>query len=390
MKILFVHNHYGDGVGGGEEILTKRQSLLLNSYGHQVYEYYRKNSEFINLSIYKKIIFSKNLIYSKKSYHDIQKIIKYFKPDIMHVHNFWMILSPSIFQAAKDLGVSTVINLNNYRLTGCINGLMLRNGNICSLCLGKNPWRAVLYKCYSNNFTASIIKYLMYTNSIYNKIWLKYIDAFVVGTEFGKKLFISNKIPKSKLFTIPNFIEDPLSKSGYIKPGFGALIISRLSQEKGLLTIVKAWNNIKYPLTVVGDGPLRSELNKCSNKNIIFTGYINNTKLDELYNKSAFTIFPSECYEGFGLTTIESMAYCRPVIGVNLGTRKEIIKNGYNGLLYELKNIVDLQNKVRMLVENKNLLNQMSKNARKTYDDYYTPKVVYNKFSSMYSKLINI
>ena len=141
LNILLVHNNYGDGVRGGEEWLVRRQATLLRSHGHVVNEYYRKNSEFSKKSFFEKMININEIIWSENSYNEIKEVISKHKPDIMHVHNYWLILSPSIFRAAKEMGVATVQNVNNYGLTACINGLFLRDSKPCEACVGAGSWK---------------------------------------------------------------------------------------------------------------------------------------------------------------------------------------------------------------------------------------------------------
>ncbi|MGA2463609.1 MAG: glycosyltransferase family 4 protein [Thermodesulfobacteriota bacterium] len=388
MRILFVHNHYGDGVRGGEEWLVRRQSMLLRSNGHEVQEYYRKNSEFIRKPLWQRLTQFRNLIWSKTSYYDVQKQIEEFKPDIMHVHNFWMILSPSIFRAAHDKGVATVLSLNNYRLAGCVSGLMLRNGKPCKLCAGRNPWRSILYGCYGGRRTRSLVKYMMYDRSKREGVWESEVDAFVASTEFGRRAFIAGGLPAGKVYMMPEFAQDPLEGGG-ISPGRGAIVVGRLSPEKGLHTLLKAWQAIDYPLTVVGEGPLRAELERKAPAQVKFTGFLEDRELGELRLRSAFTVFPSECYEGFGSVMVESLASGRAVIACNLGGRAEVIQHGENGLLYNPGDANDLRCKVIEMLKDPQKIQTMGFNARQTYVNKYTVEQGYKSLIDIYKKVVS-
>jgi glycosyltransferase involved in cell wall biosynthesis len=382
MRILYIHNYHGDGVVGGEEILLNQQLDIMRAHGHEVYECYRKNSEYLDKSAWRKVVEFRNLIWSEEAYRDIQRQIRLYKPQIMHVHNFWMTFSPSIFKAAHDMGVSTVINLNDYRLV-CGNALLLRNGRPCELCIGKNPWRLILYRCYGNSLIPSIAKYLMLCNSVKNNVWINDVDAFISLTEFGRNIIAAHGIPIEKLHVVSDFRQDPLLNTKPCTPGQGAIVICRLSAEKGLYTLMKAWKDIEYPLTIVGDGPLRKELEILAPPSVRFIGFKSGAELYKLREQTAFSIFPSECYEGFGATMIESMAVGRAVVACDIGARSEAITHGINGLLYQPLNPEDLRDKILYLIHNNDILVQMGHNARDTYLCRYTAEQHYKGLSAI-------
>jgi len=389
-NILLVHNHYGDGVRGGEEWLVRRQAALLRAHGHTVTEYYRKNSEFSTKSFLKQLQHLPDVIWSDRAFDEIQRVIRLHKPDIMHVHNYWLILSPSIFRAAKEMGVATVHNVNNYGLTACINGMFLRDGKPCEECVQFSSLRGVLHACYGQSHARSLLRYLMIKKSYQENVWKKDVDAFFTLTAFGKKKIVENGIPEKKVHVINDFVQNPFPKDQFqIPAGYGAIAVSRLSPEKGLFTLLKAWRNIDYPLTIVGDGPLRQALESLAPPNVKFTGFIDDSALRRLWLDSAFTVFPSECYEGFGSVIVESMSYGRLVVATDLGSRPEIIQHGYNGLLYKPLDPASLTETIQKLIRDGSSIQRMGKNARITYLKQFDAEVIYKKLIKVYQHILS-
>ena len=389
MRILQVHNHYGDHAQGGEANVADAEAILLTEHGHEVMKYERTNAEiYKNGSIKDKIRAFRDVAWSKKSYLEIQEVIRNFRPDIMHVHNYWLVLTPSIFASAKKCGVPTVLTLHNYRLI-CPGGQFLRNNKICELCLDGSPLRAILYCCYpGGSILKSLLSVRLYLETRKRKYLSSVLDAYIALSDFGRKKFIEGGLPQEKVHVKPNFIKDPYGYTEAPLLGTGAVVIGRISPEKGLKTLLKAWHDIDYPLMVVGDGPSMDEAKQLASTNVTFTGQISHDSALRVCKESLIFLFPSDCYEGFPLSLLEAMATGRAIIASDLAPRRESISDGKTGLLFEAGNSNDLRNKVMHLINNSQLCKQLGAAARRTYLEKYTPSKNYEMLIDIYRGIL--
>ena len=386
MRILTIHNHYGHYLTGGEGNVFDAEGELLESHGHTVRKYIRTNSEVLNASFFKKVKAYWEAPWSRKEYDTISQEIRHFRPDVMHVHNFFLIISPSIFRAAKDAGIPTVATCHNYRLLSPCSQL-IRNGRICELCLNKNPWRIMLYRCYRNSVWASFLRYRVYYLSKYKHHWLDDIDAFITLTQFGKNKFIECGFPVERLYVKPNFISDFSDPKVDYSQKSGAIFVGRLSSEKGLKLLMNAWAKIDYPLAVFGDGPIREEIEEMAPENVSFHGTVSHQEVLEYMKKAKFLVFPSEWYEGFPCVLVESLSMGLPIIASNLGAMAEIIDDGRTGLLFEPGNTENLQKKVRKLIEDRGFCEQIELAGRQEYLKKYTPEKNYKILMDIYNRV---
>jgi glycosyltransferase involved in cell wall biosynthesis len=389
MRILTVHNYPGDYASGGEGNVFEAETCLLRAHGHEVKQFQCTNAEFMQAGLFRRAKAFIDAPWSSYGYKKIQKAIREFQPDLIHVHNFFFVLSPSIFRAAKDMGVPTVVTLHNFRFISPCSQL-LRNGQICELCLNKNPWRIMWYRCYRESFLDNLLRYRIYYSSKKKYGWLQDIDAFISLTDFGKKKYIEGGLPQSRIYIKPNFIDDPgykVFESGNNKK-YGALFVGRISPEKGIATLLKAWRGIDYPLRIVGDGPQMEQLQFFRSNNCRFEGFKKHTDAIQMMKEASFLIFPSESYEGFPLTILEAMASGTPVLATDLGPRKDIVVDGKTGLLFRTGDFNDLREKAEWFIAHPELCDVMGKNAREEFLAKYTAEKNYPLLMNIYYRAI--
>ena len=387
MKILTVHN-YPDFACGGEGRVFQEEATLLSQHGHEVKAYECTNGELMKGGWKEKVKAFIDAPWSPDGYRVIRDEIRSFRPDIMHVHNFFFTLSPSIFSAAKDEGVTTVTTLHNYRLVAPCSQL-LRNDHVCEKCVGKNPWRIMFYRCYRSEFMANWLRYRVYYSGKKKYDWLKNIDAFIALTDFAKKLFIRSGVPQERIHVKGNSISDPYNgsgTSGSIESAVGAIYVGRISQEKGLLTLMDAWSDIDFPLSIVGDGPLMKEVRRVAPSSVRFLGEQSNKEALRLMGNASLVLFPSLGYEGFPILLLETMALGRPVIASNLGPRGEIVKDGETGLLFEPGDAKSLAEKIRWLLTHPEEMKRMGGKARQLFLEKFTMESNYSQLLQIYQK----
>jgi len=387
MKILIVHNHYGNYAIGGEAAVMKAEVDLLKSYGHEVHVYERTNSEINNFRIIDKFKFLFNYTWYRDSYLEMLQKLDELHPDVMHVHNYKWLLTPSIFLAAKDRNIPTVHTLHNYWMVAPCASLM-KFGKVCELCHeNNNPKYILKYRCRKEGSLISSILNYHYFKTIKRKNKLsKLIDVYISLTSFAKQKYVVSGIPEDKIVVKPNFLKDPLNKN-VVGDNNYALFVGRLSFEKGAEFLVKSWEKIDFPLKIVGDGPQRQFLN-FDNKNIEFLGWKNSEEVFALLSRASFYIFPSLLYEGFPISLLEAMAMGKIIIASDLGARKEMIQDNYSGLLYDVNSKTDFVNKIHWIINNREQARQLGENARNSYLEKYNPESNYEQLMKIYEKAI--
>ena len=389
MRILIVHNHYGNFATEGEAQVAQAEFELLRSHGHIVSKYAATNAEIETLTLAGKCQSLSQVGWSKEGSERIGAAIDEFRPDLMHVHNYWFRLTPSIFAAAKERSVATVLTIHNYRLA-CPAATFLRNGKPCELCMDGKASRILIHRCYpGGSWLKSLLAYRLYRETRKRQFLASLVDAYIALTDFARQKALVGGLPSEKLYVKPNFMVDPLDGGAPTAPKEGAIYVGRISPEKGVMGLLEAWRNIDYPLTIVGDGPQMAEARRAAGSRVKFLGNRPHDDVPRLIEQSAFLVFPSEWYEGFGLTLIEAMAAGRAVIATDLGSRREIVKDGRTGLLYLSRDIQDLTSKVRRLISDRNLCARMGAAGREVYRAEYTPAKNYETLIRIYEEAIN-
>jgi glycosyltransferase involved in cell wall biosynthesis len=390
MRILVVVNHYGNFVTqGGEPQVVHAEVELLRSHGHIVSKYEATNAEIEELTLVGKCQSLLQVGWSKTGYERVSVAIDAFRPDLMHVHNYWFRLTPSIFAAAKERGVATALTLHNYRLA-CPATTFLRKGRPCELCMDGKASRILIYNCYpGGSWLKSLLAYRLYQETRKRQFLASLVDAYIALTEFGRQKVLAGGLPSEKLYVKSNFMFDPLNGETPTPPRDGAIYVGRLAPEKGVLGLLEAWRDIDYPLTIVGDGPQMLEARRAGGSQVKFLGSRSHDDVLRLIEQSAFLVFPSEWYEAFPLTLLESMAVGRAVVASDLGPRREIVTDGQTGLLYRSGDIQDLTSKVRRLISDRSLCATMGAAGREAYLAKYTPATNYQALIRIYEEAVD-
>lgn len=329
MKILMIHNKYQSNNIGGEDIVYKNElESLQNKLGKENVFCFEVSNDDINKI---KLIFS--IWFSFKYYNEVKTIIKENGIDLVHIHNFYPLLSPSIFKASKDAGTKVVHTLHNYRLW-CISGILYRdNYGICELCTKKKfSLFGIFNKCFRKSLIQSLLAQFSFWFYRASKVF-ENIDYFFVLTNFQQEKIQSLGIDRNKIILKANSLKMDFgieqNKKNYIYVG-------RLEESKGIFELLKVWRTLddKYILTIIGGGEKEEELKtKYFQKNIVFKGKCSRNETLKCIAQSKYLIQPSLWYETFGLTIIEAMSFGVPVIGFNIGTRNNFIKNEHNGFI---------------------------------------------------------
>ena len=308
-----------------------------------------------------------------------------FGPDVVHVHNFFPLLTPAIYDACRDAGVPVVQTLHNYR-TICAGAMLMRSGRPCEDCIGSSPYRAVLHGCYWDSRPASLAVARMVAMHRRRGTWETKVDRFIALTEFAKNRFVKAGFPADRIVVKPNFVED--RTVGEAARG-GALFVGRLSPEKGINTLLRAWDGLDAPLRIAGDGPLLDSLSGADMTNVSVLGRTKPEAVSGEMARAEFLVMPSEWYETFGLVIVEAFCQGLPVIASRLGAMAEIIEDGVTGLHFTPGDAANLAAKVRWAASHPDEMRRMGANARRVYEKKYTPEANYRQLMAIYAAAMN-
>lgn len=382
MKILAVHNQYQQA--GGEDRVFIEETALLEAHGHRVVRYRTHNDQ---ISAMRPPTLAKNTLWNSSVYRELRELLRRERPRVAHFHNTFPLISSAGYYAAKHEGVPVVQTLHNYRLL-CPNGLFFRDGRVCEDCLDKAfAWPGIVHKCYRDSHAASgLSAAAMFTNRALNR-WSDQVGVYVSLTEFARRKMISGGLPADKIAVKPNFVHpDPGVGDG--RGGY-ALFVGRLSPEKGIETLLRAWalmGKTSIPLKIAGDGPLAGEVARAASEHprVEWIGYRSAGQIGALMKDAGTLIFPSEWYETFGRVAIEAFASGTPVIAADIGAIAELVESGRTGLRFRSGDAESLARQVEWLHTHAAERSAMRREARAEFEARYTAERNYRQLSRIY------
>jgi len=388
MKILIVHNYYR--FHGGEERSIDILTNTLKAKGYTIEIFSADNSN-INTAGYLMLLFTAiSTPFSVKYYKLLRSKIKEFKPDVIHFHNVFPLLSPSVYWAAFKEKIPTIQTIHNYRFL-CVNGLFLDNHmNNCEKCLSGNSIYAILGKCYRNSIAQTFIIAL---SLIIHKILgtFKKIDLYLCPTEFSKNKLIAGGFDKVKIVVVPHFLEQDQAVISAAKESYG-IYIGRLSKEKGIKILLESACYLPegWHIKIAGDGELQKEVVEKAGKSkkIEYLGKVAHEKIEELLRKAAFLIMPSECYENLPYAILEAYSCGVPVIATDLGALPENVLDNKTGFLVPPGNPEELGRAYNKLAGDSQLLDSMHKNSAALFNEKYSAETGYRQLISSYSLVL--
>lgn len=387
MKILFVHNCYQQA--GGEDNVVAAEAKLLAEHGHDV-ELWSVENKDLPSGISGRIKTALATSYSPASRAIARDKLRAFKPDVVHVHNFFPQISPSIYDACLDEGVPVVQTLHNYRLI-CPGAMLMRQGNICEQCITGSPYQAAWYGCYRGSKLGSLVVAHMVAQHRKQGTWQHKVDRFIALTEFAKSKFVAAGFPANKIAVKANFLHDPLQEISRVNSDTSsfALFVGRISEEKGINTLLQAWSTLddQAQLKVAGIGPLEGLL--LGKSNVQALGRQNADEVSHLMKQAAFLIMPSVWFEPFGLVLIEAFAHGLPVLASDIGSIPDIVKLGETGLLFTPGDSDDLASKAKWMFENPQQLQKLGDNARRAFLEKYTAEQNYAELIEIYKEAMD-
>jgi glycosyltransferase involved in cell wall biosynthesis len=322
VKVLQLHTRYRQP--GGEDVVVASEAELLRRAGHEVLTHHVTNPSG-PLEASARLAIS---AWNPRSAAAVRELVERERPDVAHVHNTWFTLTASVVAALDRAGVPVVMSLHNHRML-CVNADLLRDGRPCESCVGKVPWRGVAHRCYRGSVVSSAASALAITANRAAGTWDRHVRLFLVLTEFARRLFVRGGLPEDKLVVKPNFVPDPGRRPLPPSASRTLLFVGRLEPRKGVAQLVDAWERLDprpgLELVLVGDGPLRAELEARAVPDVRFLGHQPPEEVRRLMRSARSLVFPSVLYEGQPMVTLEAFAAGLPVLASRLGGNGELV-----------------------------------------------------------------
>ncbi|MEI6891600.1 MAG: glycosyltransferase [Pontiella sp.] len=391
-----IHNYYKHR--GGEGISFAAEAEALRALGHVVDTFSLDNA--VDLEKRNRIQTAINSIWSRESYNTVRSLLQNKSYDVLHVQNFFPLLSPSVYDAAKSCGVPVVQALRNYRLF-CMQTGLFRDGKICESCSGgKHSWAGIKHRCYRDSLGASLTLSVMIEFHRLRNTWANRVDAFVAVSDCVKQKYVSNGWNPNQIRVKHNTVS-PAPDIGKGEQG-NFVVVGRLSEDKGLLVLLDAWEILMQQcspediplLKVIGDGPLEQTLRDdvvrrgLSDCVVIVGRLLLEATYTELGNALA-SIQPSVRFEPCSRTIAESYAKGTPVIAAKIGGTVELVSDGVSGFHFEPGDASALAEIVYRLWKDPKIALSMRATARKFFDDKFSPQKNAEQLVSIYEAVIN-
>ncbi len=387
MRILFVHNFYREP--GGEDDVFEAEKALLAAHGHAVFSYTRHNEEIASYGLAQKAVLPLRTLWAADSYRELQREIRGALPDVVHFHNTFPLISPAGYYACRAAGVPVVQSLHNPRIV-CPAATLFRDGHQCHECLGRTlPWPGIWHGCYRSSRTKSAVIAGMIT--IHNLLgtWRDLVDRYIIFHEVYREVYEAAGIPAEKIAVKPHFLmEDPAPRQ--CDDGVYALFVGRLVEEKGLGTLLAAWENVDFPLYIRGEGPLRERVAVAAQRNpkIRWIPRPSRAEYFDLVRGARFLVSPSEWNEPFGRVLLDAFACAVPVICSDTPASQALVEEGVTGLMFPAGDIAALRNVVLSAITDKDRLQAIARRGRLTYEAKYTAERNYDLLCELYTDVM--
>jgi glycosyltransferase involved in cell wall biosynthesis len=368
VRILQVHTSYREA--GGEDSVVQAERRLLRAAGHQVDGFHRQNPGTALMSAAGLAAAPANPVAAAA----VARAARAARPDVAHVHNTWFAMSPAVVAALHSLRIPLVVTLHNYRIM-CANSLLFRAGQVCEDCVEGGPWPGVRHRCYRDSLASSAVAAATIGLHRRARTWARAVDRFIVPSSFAVSRFAAWGLPADRLVVRPHFTADPGPRPESPARSADVLIVGRLSPEKGIDVAIRAWAAAPprgLRLVVVGDGPLRAQLQGAA-PNVVFTGPLSRIDVAERMKAARALLFPSVAYEAQGMSVLEAMAAGVPVVASDLGGTPEMLGPS-SGWLATAGDERAWQAALARLVDDEEI-ETAGRAARSRYEEAYTPAI---------------
>lgn len=388
-RILLVHNYYGSSAPSGENQVFEAERAMLRLHGHEVAEFVRRSDDIRAKGVRGLVQGAFSTPWNAFAARTMRRTVETFRPDVVHVHNTFPMLSPSIFHAIGHRA-ARVLTLHNYRLF-CPAAIPMRAGEVCTECLDRHSaLPALRHGCYRNSRLATVPLALNVALHRLAGTWTNQVEAFIALTEFQRQRLIEAGLPVNRVHVKPNFYPGSPSIVPWADRKPYVVVAGRLTAEKGVATLVHAWQlwgKDAPELRVLGDGELRTKLEQMARGlPVKFLGQLNSEEAKRQIANARLLVLPSEWFEGFPMVVREAFAFGTPAAVSNLGPLPSIVKHGESGVVFQARNPLSLLQEISRAWEGPGMLEQLGRGARDAFETHYTEDANYTALMEIYDK----
>jgi glycosyltransferase involved in cell wall biosynthesis len=381
LRVLVVHNRYRSGQPSGEDHVVDQEVALLRSAGHAVERFERRSDDIAAMSLPRKALVPLTVPWNPGARTDMAATVRSFRPDVVHVHNTFPLLSASVLSACGDVPV--VATLHNYTQV-CPTGTLYRDGRTCTDCVGTVPVAAVRHGCYRGSRAASVP--IAVNLMVNRRRWWSSVSRFFCISAAQRSTLVAAGMPASLLSVKYNFVPDAaVRRSG---PGSHLLYLGRLTEEKGLRTLMAAWSpSVGLPLVIAGAGPMSDEVAAwaATRPEVRFVGLQDTASARALVSDAVAVVVPSTWQETFGLVVVEAMAAGVPSVVAAHGSLAELVADGVTGLHHLPGNAPSLATAMTRVRS----LPGLGAAARDEYERKFTPAVGLANLEAGYREVVS-
>lgn len=381
MRILIAHNAYQQR--GGEDVVVEAEAAMLQQAGHAVRLFSLSNERIVGMG---RLALARETVWSRESARALREAAVAHRAELIHVHNTFPLMSPSIYWAAARAGIPVVQTLHNFRLL-CLNALFMREGQVCEDCLGKLPLQGVVRGCYRDSRPASAVLGGMLALHRALGSYRNKVARFIALSEFCRDKYIEGGLPAERIVVKPNFTSVDLAPlddgTAQNRPRHGFLFAGRLSAEKGLDGLLAAVSRVPAAqLEVAGDGPAAAAL--VGRERVTALGALSRVALLGAMQRALAVVVPSVWQEPFGLVVIEAFACGTPVIASRIGSLPGMVEHGRNGLLFTPGDVGALAEQLAWAIAHPVQMAEMGRRAREDHARLYTPAANHTRLMQIY------
>lgn len=381
MKILLIHNRYSRAAPGGEDVVVDAEHRLLENAGHQVVRYERSLDEVSEANPLDLLSTVLEMQGSRRTQRELAELIERERPALAHVHNLFPLISPSAYEVCRAARLPVVQTVHNYRLS-CAAATHYRAGEVCESCTGAQVWPAIQHGCFRRSRPATLPVAILQRRLHRSGVLQRGVTRFLALTEFARDRLLSLGIDSQRVAVRANFIELPanrgqLNEQPRPSPPY-AIFSGRLTEEKGILTLLEAWRGIAgMSLKVLGEGRLRRVCQQFATEHrlpVEFLGNLPRAEALQIVARASMQVVPSRWFEGMPLVILEAWALGVPVIASRLGGMAEMIGNDERGLTFTAGDASHLQQRMMQLFASPALAENLRAAGRRRYEAVHTPE----------------
>lgn len=378
MRILLVHNRYRSGAPSGENRVVDQEGEALAAAGHEVMRFGRSSDEIERWPAVKKASLPARTIWSRETSRDLKAALREQRPEVVHVHNTFPLLSAAVLYACRDARVPVVATIHNYRLA-CANGAFFRGGAVCHDCAHGLPFRAVLYGCYRGSRAATAPVAL--AMGLHRQAWKSLVSAYIFISASQRDLLRGSGLAASRVFVRHNLI--PRRSRPRVARTPTVVYAGRLDEAKGVRLLMAGWDDYRgrsgepgLGLVIAGAGPLQDEVAAWASArpSVEMTGTVSGDRCAELISRARAVLLPSAWEETFGLVAVEAMAAGVAPIAAGHGSFTELITPGVDGVLFSPADPAALALAIADVDSNPGRYEAYGDRARKTYEQRFDPQ----------------